>query len=1046
MTLTVPLRQSIKTRITFATLAILLVSLWSLSYYASRMLRQDMARVLGENQFTTVSILAQEVDEELGIRLRALEKMAPLMAPTLQSDVHAVQTFLDGQQILQDLFNGGLIAYRLDGTAIAETPHSAGRIGVNYMEVDTIAAALQQGRTTIGRPLLGKKLQAPVFGMTAPIRDAQGRVIGALAGVINLGLPNFLDKVAQGRYGRTGGYVLAAPQHGLNVTASNPSRILATLPAPGVNPVMDRYAQGHEGTDVFINPLGVEVLASVKRVPVAGWYMAVTLPVEEAFAPIRAMQQRMLQATLLLTLLAGFIVWWMTKRQLAPLLGTARQLARMGGEHQSLQILPIKQHDEIGQLIGGFNRLLATLGQREGLLKQILDTSSVAIFLVDRSGCITLANQRMADMFGLPLAALTGLDYASLVDPQERDTARRNMHALLTSTVQTVDVERRYWRADHSEFWGRLTGQRFIDAEGIEQGLVGVIADITQRRRAEAELHIAATAFESQQGIFVTDAARTILRVNQSFTEITGFTAADAVGQSPRFLGSGRQGGEFYGAMWDRIEATGSWQGELWNRRKNGEVFPEWLTITAVKNEQAQVTHYVATFADITARKVAEDAIKNLAFYDPLTQLPNRRLLMDRLEQALASSARHQLKGALLFVDLDNFKTINDTLGHDKGDLLLQQVAQRLQRCVRDGDTVARLGGDEFVLMLEGLSESALDAATQAESVGEQILISLNQTYQFINYDYHSTPSIGITLFGEHPETLDEPLKRADLAMYQAKAAGRNTLRFFDPQMQAVVSSRAALEAGLREALVKEQFSLYYQAQVNHTGQPTGAEALVRWLHPERGMVSPAEFIPLAEDTGLILPLGRWVLETACRQLACWASQPGLAHLTLAVNVSARQFHHSGFVEQVLTVLAHTGAKPQRLKLELTESLLVSNVEDVIAKMNTLKAHGVGFSLDDFGTGYSSLSYLKRLPLDQLKIDQGFVRDILADGNDAAIANMVIVLAATLGLSVIAEGVETEAQRSFLASQGCHAYQGYLFSRPLPLPGFEAFVDSNKLN
>jgi predicted signal transduction protein with EAL and GGDEF domain len=378
--------------------------------------------------------------------------------------------------------------------------------------------------------------------------------------------------------------------------------------------------------------------------------------------------------------------------------------------------------------------------------------------------------------------------------------------------------------------------------------------------------------------------------------------------------------------------------------------------------------------------------------------------------------------------------------------LLLQQVAQRLLRCVRDGDTVARLGGDEFVLMLEGLSESAFDAATQAEAVGEQILGSLNQTYQFINYDYHSTPSIGITLFGEHPETLDEPLKRADLAMYQAKAAGRNTLRFFDPQMQAVVSSRAALESGLREALVKQQFSLYYQPQVTYAGQITGAEALVRWQHPERGLVSPAEFIPLAEDTGLILPLGQWVLETACRQLACWAAQPGLAHLTLAVNVSARQFHRSDFVAQVLAVLAHTGAKPQRLKLELTESLLVSNVEDVIAKMNALKTHGVGFSLDDFGTGYSSLSYLKRLPLDQLKIDQSFVRDILEDSNDAAIANMVIVLAATLGLSVIAEGVETEAQRDFLARQGCHAYQGYLFSRPLPLPGFEAFVDSKKLN
>ena len=1046
MNLKVPLQQSLKTRITLATLAILLVSLWSLSYYASQMLRQDMTRVLGANQFTTVSILAAEVDQALGERLQALEKIAVTITPTLLGNTTALQLFLDESQILQGLFNGGLIAYRVDGTAVADAPRLSGRVGVNYMEVDTIAAALKDGKATIGRPIMGKKLQAPVFGMTAPVLNAQGQVIGALAGVINLGIPNFLDKVTQGHYGQTGGYVLAAPQHGLNVTASNKSRIMAALPAPGVNAMMDRYAQGYEGTDIITNPLGIDVLASVKRVPVAGWYMAVTLPVEEAFAPIHAMQQRMLQATLLLTLLAAVIVGWMTQRQLAPLLGTARQLANMGREHQPLQTLPVTRHDEIGQLLSGFNRLLATLGQREGLLKQILDTSSVAIFLVDQDGRIMQANRCMAAMFGWPLDALEGQEYASLVHPDERETAREKMLALLHSTVAFVDVERRYWRTDRTEFWGHLTGQRFIDANGQERGLVGVIVDITQRRQAEAELHIAATAFESQQGIFVTNAARVILRVNRAFTEITGFTAADAVGQSPRFLSSGRQSADFYTALWAQIEATGSWQGEIWNRRKNGEVFPEWLTITVVKNALAQVTHYVATFTDITSRKVAEDAIRNLAFYDPLTQLPNRRLLMDRLEQALASSARHQSKGALLFVDLDNFKTINDTLGHDKGDLLLQQVAQRLLRCVRDGDTVARLGGDEFVLMLEDLGESALEAATQAEAVGEQILLSLNQTYQFINYEYHSTPSIGITLFGEYQETLDEPLKRADLAMYQAKAAGRNTLRFFDPQMQAVVSRRAALETGLREALLKEQFSLYYQAQVAHGGQLTGAEALVRWQHPERGMVSPADFIPLAEDTGLILPLGRWVLEEACTQLARWAARADLAPLTLAVNVSARQFHHSGFVDQVLAVLARTGANPHRLKLELTESLLVTNVEDVIAKMNALKAHGVGFSLDDFGTGYSSLSYLKRLPLDQLKIDQGFVRDILDDSNDAAIAKMVIALADTLGLSVIAEGVETEAQRDFLSHQGCHAYQGYLFSRPLPLPEFEAFVRSKKMN
>jgi diguanylate cyclase (GGDEF)-like protein len=449
---------------------------------------------------------------------------------------------------------------------------------------------------------------------------------------------------------------------------------------------------------------------------------------------------------------------------------------------------------------------------------------------------------------------------------------------------------------------------------------------------------------------------------------------------------------------------------------------------------------YRGTGQDVTARKIAEDEIERLAFYDPLTQLPNRRLLLDRLQHALASSARSGRNGALLFIDLDNFKTLNDTLGHDKGDLLLQQVAQRLATCVREGDTVARLGGDEFVVMLEGLSEHSEEAATQAEIVGEKIVATLNQPYLLAGYEHRSTPSIGVTLFGGHQNAIDELLKQADLAMYQSKAAGRNTLRFFDPKMQTMVTDRAALEADLREAVRQRQFVLYYQPQVVRYGRLTGAEVLVRWQHPRRGIVSPAEFIPLAEETGLILPLGNWVLETACAQLAKWAVQPNMAHLSLAVNISANQLQHADFVAQVLAVLGSTGANPQRLKLELTESLLLSNLENSIAKMTALKAKGVGFSLDDFGTGYSSLSHLKRLPLDQLKIDQGFVRDILIDTNDAAIAKMVVALAESMGLTVIAEGVESEAQRDYLAHQGCHTYQGFLFSRPVPLDEFEEFV------
>ncbi len=585
----------------------------------------------------------------------------------------------------------------------------------------------------------------------------------------------------------------------------------------------------------------------------------------------------------------------------------------------------------------------------------------------------------------------------------------------------------------------------FTLPDGSVGGLVGVMLDITERTRMENDLRQAATVFDNiAEGVTIAERDGTIIAVNRAFCTITGYDREEAIGQNPRMLQSGRHDRKFYTDMWEAITRYGRWQGEVWNRRKAGEIYPQWLSITTVDAPPGQPTHYVATFSDITRQKQNEERIQLLAFSDPLTGLPNRRLLLDRLEHALIVSMRNQRGGALFFIDLDDFKGLNDTRGHYVGDLLLQQVAQRLIGCVREGDTVARLGGDEFVVMLEGLSQDTLQTVKQAEAVGTAILLALNEPYVLQDSVHHNTPSIGVTLFGEPLGSVEELLKQADLAMYRAKASGRNALCFFDPQMQSVLAERVALEKELRIALQQQEFILHYQPQVNQAGAMVGVEALVRWQHPQRSVVSPLEFIALAEDTGLILPLGRWVLETACRQLAAWAQRSDRQHLTMAVNVSARQFHHADFVEQVLAVLQETSANPRRLKLELTESLLITNIEEVIAKMSALKARGVCFSLDDFGTGYSSLGYLKRLPLDQLKIDQGFVSHVLTDANDAAIARMIVALSESLGLEVIAEGVEQAEQRDFLARQGCQAYQGYFFSRPLAIQALEEYADSSQ--
>ena len=448
----------------------------------------------------------------------------------------------------------------------------------------------------------------------------------------------------------------------------------------------------------------------------------------------------------------------------------------------------------------------------------------------------------------------------------------------------------------------------------------------------------------------------------------------------------------------------------------------------------------VGVITDLTEHKKAQEKIQKLAYFDQLTGLPNRTLLLDRLKQVLSASSRSRIFGALLFIDLDKFKTLNDTLGHPTGDLLLQRVARQLTTQVRDGDTVARFGGDEFMILLVELSSDEADAASKARSISTTILKSLNQTYELSAVTYHGTASIGVTLFRGDISDIDDLLKQADLAMYKSKEGGRNSVRFFDPSLESAVRERAALEENLQRAVDENQFLLHYQAQVVGKGRVTGAEVLMRWQHPEQGLVSPALFIPLAEETGLILPMGKWVMEAACTQLAKWAIHPRLAELTIAVNVSVRQFRQTDFVDQVLEALQRTGANPRQLKLELTESLLAENMGDIIQKMFALKGKGVGFSLDDFGTGYSSLSYLKRLPLDQLKIDQSFVRDVLNDSDDAAIARTIVALGQSLGMAVIAEGVETEEQREVLASLGCHAYQGNLFSRPLPVEDFEVFA------
>ncbi len=689
--------------------------------------------------------------------------------------------------------------------------------------------------------------------------------------------------------------------------------------------------------------------------------------------------------------------------------------------------------------------MIAALRESEDRLRMTLQNAPDAVFITEKNGRIVYVNDNVLALLGYDRDELYKMTVFDLVPEEWRESYAQGGNKIISTKARVV-------------FEIRLVTKEGIripmelNAVLLPNGrLYGSCRDIRERKAAHKALqqsqeHLQRMMDSISEGMYGVDTRGNCTFVNAAFLRILGFDSADEVmGKHVHSLihhshADGRPYPASECLMYQafRLNQTVNTDKEVFWRKDGVAVAVEYWAQPITK--EGEVIGAVATFLDITERKEKEQYIHQLAFYDVLTKLPNRRLLMERAQQALAVSARNGRYGALMLLDLDNFKNLNDTKGHDIGDLLLCEVAQRLLSAMREGDTVARLGGDEFVVVLEGLSTLAAEAANHAEAVAEKIRASLSEPYQLQENRYQTSPSIGVVMFRGHQDSIETLFKCADISMYQAKQAGRNTIRFYDPQMQAAINERIALETELEMAIEQAQLRLYYQIQVDTLRRPLGAEVLMRWEHPQRGLVSPAQFIPLAEETGLIIPMGLWALRTACQQLKKWQHDALTCDLTLAVNVSARQFRKADFVDQVRLVLLESGAKPSHLKLELTESTVLDNVEDTIAKMRELKLLGISFSMDDFGTGYSSLQYLKRLPLDQIKIDQSFVRDITVDPNDAAIVQTIIAMTEALGLNVIAEGVETREQQAFLELRGCHAFQGYLFGKPMPLENFEELV------
>ncbi len=829
------------------------------------------------------------------------------------------------------------------------------------------------------------------------ILDEQGRLAGLI--VIPINLPYFQQLFAGLDVGVQGV---------VSVRRSDDSRLVARWPelpgrlnqeAPGIPPFELIRAGQSEGVVQYIGASdGIERIFAFRAVSDYPFFVLVGRSVEEQFVP----WHKTALAASLLTLGAMLILTLL----------------------QRLLLVSQRKLDESRK------RFDAIVNSRDdAFCRWLPDTTLIH------------CNNRYAELFGEDSTELIGRRWIDMMPLDERQA----LHTAIATMADHPDIrsyEHQIILKDGGIGWMRWLDLPMVDAKGRCVEFQSIGQDITEAKRTELRLQQLAMAVEqSPSPIIITDIDGTIDYVNDAFTRVTGYPREEAIGQNPRMLNGGDTPRETYRSLWSTLTQGKVWTGEFRNMRKDGTRYIELATISPIKRGDGRTTHYVAVKEDITARRQSEDLINRLAYFDSLTGLPNRALLLDRLEQARLASHRSKQYAMLLLLDIDNFKLLNETQGHDAGDRLLMAVAQRLRDSVREQDTVARLGGDDFAVIIGDLGPEEESAIGSAELIAEKIHTSLGQAYDLDipGGRYHGTPSIGITLFRSRRLSGEDLLKQAEVALYKAKDDGRNAVRFFSPAMQAVVHARAEMERGLRETLAGQGFQLHYQPQVDSDGRIVGAEALVRWIRPDGKRVSPADFIPLAEETGLIVPIGSWVLETACAQLCAWAANPDTRHLSLAVNVSGRQFYQPDFVDEVRDCIDRFGINSGNLKLELTESIVLSDVEDTIARMEQIRALGVRFALDDFGTGYSSLSYLKRLRFDQLKIDQSFVRDMIVDKSSAAIVRAILAMSESLGLEAVAEGVETEPQSQILHQQGCRTYQGYLFGRPMPIEDWNVF-------
>lgn len=1094
-------RMSLKTKLIVIAVSLVVMVVWVLAVFSATILKHQFEQVLVDQQFAATQRLALDLDNKLAERINSLEQVAGKLPAVLNAE--SLDPYLAQLGALHVSFSAGIAVIGLDGKAVADYPVVPGRRGTYFGDRDYFRQIVTTQQPYIDKPIMGRALRRPVLTIGVPVFDRNGSVRAVMTGITDLSAPNFLGLISGSSMAGKGEIFIISPRDHIILSATDSSRILSPAQARGRSAMYDRFIGGFEGSGLGTDAEGVSKLYSGKRVPASGWLVISSLPEDVIFAPLKNLQGYLFAAAALLTLLAALLIRWIADRMLAPLVDASAAMRHMTEGQIPLKSLPVARNDEVGQLIGNFNLLIedrhryeTALAESEQRLRSLVESAPDAIF-VQTHGRFVYANAAALRLFGATTKEeLIDKVLTELVHPDFRAAAEERIRRLDEEKISIPQQEARYLRLDNSTVDVEVSAVPF--KFGNENGGLHFVRDITERKYAEqtqeklnralrllSECNVTLVHAEDEQslldeicrllvvnggylmawvGFAQDDAERTVRPVSQFGLE-KDYLQSARISWADTERGRGTTGTairtgkiqvnqDFLGnpamAPWRNAALKHGYQSSIaLPLTAEGKAFGALNIYSADPGSFAEdevqllqelandLAFGIATLRTRLQREAAEEKLAFLAYHDPLTHLPNRVLLRDRFDRAVSSAQREQSGVAMLVLDLDNFKRINDGLGREIGDQFLLRVVERLQACIRDSDTVSRQSGDEFVVLLNNVKDSA-----SASRVAQLILDTISEPFEINGHTFTTSFSIGISLYPNDGHDFDTLMKHADAALYHAKDNGRDTYHFFAGTMNVDALARMQLHGNLRQAVKNQEFLLHYQPQIDiASGAITGAEALVRWQRPGEGLIAPGRFIPLAEETGMIVQIGEWVLNEACRQAKAWMDA-GMKPLVIAVNLSGQQFKRGEIVDTVARALDRSGLPSHLLELELTESILLQDTEMVMETLHRLKKLGVQLSIDDFGTGYSSLSYLKRLSVDKLKVDQSFVRDLGHDKDNAAIVQAVIQLGQALQLCVIAEGVETQEQFDFLRDYGCNQVQGYLISRPLPALDFAEFSSS----